>query len=65
MTHNVDPGCIVAGNPAIVIKKRNMDEFYALHNKGRIYLKERIPYGFKKKQVVDSRVMMEKIHDEH
>lgn len=55
VTSDVEPGAVVGGNPARVIKKRDMTKFAELVTEGKGYLKERRPRGLEKRAWLDQR----------
>lgn len=44
VTKDVPPCAVVAGNPARIIRFRDMDQYYKLKTEGHIYLKENYNY---------------------
>ena len=55
VTKDVPPGAVVGGNPAVVIKWRDMAAFKDLQDKDRGYIKHTLKHGHAKTRVPDPR----------
>lgn len=55
VTKNIPKGAIVGGNPAKVIKYRDLDKYEELKNKGNIYLKAKLE-GKVKMKIVNNEI---------